>query len=189
MITRRTALAAARIFALGVGVLVATQVPARAEDKPDPQNTVYLDVSYGRIVIRLRPDLAPNHVARIKQLCHDGFYDGQIFHRVIEGFMAQTGDPTGTGGGGSTYPNVKGEFTSAAHFLRGTVGAARTSDPDSANSQFFIMFAPGASLDSQYTIWGQVISGMEFVDKIQRGEPPANPDHILHMRLAADVKG
>ena len=161
--------------------------------KLDPNNTVYLDLTTGRVVIRLRPDLAPKHVERVKQLCRDGFYDGTPWHRVIEGFMAQGGDPTGTGEGGSKYPNLPAEFSNTAHFLRGTVGAARSQDPDSANSQFFIMFAPGPSLDGNYTIWGNVVSGMENVDKIKRGSPDDNgkvdhPDHIVHMRLMADVK-
>ena len=159
----------------------------------DPQNTVYLDLPSGRVVIRLRPDLAPKHVARVKQLCRDGFYDGTPFHRVIEGFMAQGGDPTGTGEGGSKYPNLSAEFSDTAHFLRGTVGAARSQDPNSANSQFFIMFAPGPSLDGNYTIWGNVVSGMDNVDKIKRGSADDNgkvdaPDRIIHMRVAADVK-
>jgi peptidylprolyl isomerase len=183
-------LVAGAAFAQGA---VDADVPPAAPVKLDPQNTVYLDLKDGRVVIRLRPDLAPKHVERVKQLCRDGFYDGTPFHRVIEGFMAQGGDPTGTGEGGSKYPNVPAEFSSTAHFLRGTVGAARSADPDSANSQFFIMFAPGASLDGQYTIWGNVVSGMEFVDKIKRGDPDENgkvadPDKIVHMRVAADVK-
>ncbi len=174
--------------------------PARAQDVPpaeppklDPNNTVYLDLTTGRVVIRLRPDLAPKHVERVKLLCREGFYDGTPFHRVIEGFMAQGGDPTGTGEGGSKYPNLPAEFSNTAHFLRGTVGAARSQDPDSANSQFFIMFAPGPSLDGNYTIWGNVVSGMENVDKIKRGSPDDNgkvdhPDRIVHMRVMADVK-
>jgi len=174
--------------------------PAAADDDAipqlpplDPENTVYLDLTYGRVVIRLRPDLAPLFVARVKQLCRDGFYDGTPFHRVIEGFMAQGGDPTGTGEGHSKYPNVPAEFTDTAHFLRGTVGAARSEDPDSGNSQFFIMFGPKDSLDGNYTIWGNVVSGMEFVDKIKRGDPDdngkvADPDKVVHMRVAADVK-
>jgi len=161
-------------------------------EKPDLENTIYMDLTYGRVVIRLRPDLAPKHVARVKMLCREGFYDGTPFHRVIEGFMAQGGDPTGTGQGGSKYPNLPAEFTTSAHFLRGTVGAARTADPDSANSQFYIMFAPSPHLDGQYTIWGQVIDGMQFVDMIKRGSPGSgtvtNPDRIVHMRVAADVK-
>ena len=171
----------------------APDVPDAAPPKLDPQNTVYLDLTTGRVVIRLRPDLAPKHVARVKQLCRDGFYDGTPFHRVIEGFMAQGGDPTGTGAGGSTYPNLPAEFSTSAHFLRGTVGAARSQDPDSANSQFFIMLAPNTNLDGQYTIWGNVVSGMEYVDKIKRGDPDNNgkvdqPDRIVRMRVAADVK-
>ncbi len=158
----------------------------------DPENTIYMDLKYGRVVIKLRPDLAPKHVERIKMLCREGFYDGTPFHRVIEGFMAQGGDPTGTGQGGSKYPNLPAEFTRSAHFLRGTVGAARTQDPDSANSQFYIMFAPSPHLDGQYTIWGQVVEGMEFVDMIKRGSGSSgtvsDPDRIIHMRVAADVK-
>ena len=158
----------------------------------DPENTLYLDVKGGRVVIQLRPDLAPNHVNQIKTLVRRGFYDGTVFHRVIEGFMAQGGDPTGTGTGGSKLPNLPAEFTHERRFLRGTVGSARTSDPNSANSQFFIMFAPAPSLDGQYTIWGQVIKGMEFVDHIKRGDGQngivKDPDRIVHMRLATDVK-
>jgi len=188
-----------RRFALGaflaLGLAFTSLHQAKADDaaKLDPQNTIYLDIKDGRVVIKLRPDLAPLHVARIKQLVHEHFYDGLVFHRVIDGFMAQTGDPTGTGEGGSKYGNVKAEFSDSAHFLRGTVGAARTpDDPDSANSQFFIMFAPNTHLDGQYTIWGQVVSGMEFVDKINRGDGDSGmvtqPDHIIKMQLAADAK-
>jgi peptidylprolyl isomerase len=165
---------------------------AGSAPKLDPENTIYMDLKYGRVVIRLRPDLAPKHVERVKMLCREGFYDGTPFHRVIEGFMAQGGDPTGTGQGGSKYPNLPAEFTRSAHFLRGTVGAARTQDPDSANSQFYIMFAPSPHLDGQYTIWGQVVEGMEFVDMIKRGSGSSgtvsDPDRIIHMRVAADVK-
>jgi len=156
----------------------------------DPQNTVYLDLPAGRVVIRLRPDLAPKMVERVKQLCHDHFYDGTPFHRVIDGFMAQGGDPTGTGEGGSKYPNVPAEFSQSAHFVRGSVGAARTSDPDTANSQFFIMFAPSEHLDGQYTIFGQVVSGMQFVDALKKGDPESghvdDPDKIVKMRLESD---
>jgi peptidylprolyl isomerase len=178
---------------LVAGAAFAEGTPVAAPEKLDPQNTVYIDMTAGRIVIKLRPDLAPKHVERVKQLCRDGFYDGTPFHRVIEGFMAQGGDPTGTGEGGSKYPNLPAEFSTTAHFLRGTVGAARAADPDSANSQFFIMFAPGPSLDGQYTIWGNVVSGMDVVDKIKRGSAEDNgkvdgPDRIVHMRVAADVK-
>jgi len=183
-----SAMAAATITAAA-----AQDVPTAPPIKLDPQNTVYIDLASGRVTIRLRPDLAPKHVERVKQLCREGFYDGTPFHRVIEGFMAQGGDPTGTGEGGSKYPNVPAEFTNTAHFLRGTVGAARNQDSDSANSQFFIMFAPGPALDGQYTIWGNVVDGMENVDKIKRGDADSNgkvaaPDRIVHMRLAADVK-
>ena len=133
--------------------------------------------------ITLRPDLAPKHVAQITKLAKDGFYNGIVFHRVIEGFMAQTGDPTGTGMGGSKLPDIKAEFTQEP-FKRGTVGMARSSDPDSANSQFFIMFAPGDFLNGQYTVWGQVDEkGMQCVDKIERGEPPANPDKMVKVTV------
>ncbi len=158
--------------------------------KLDPANTVNLDIPQGRIVIALRPDLAPKMVARFKLLCHEHFYDGTPFHRVITGFMAQGGDPTGTGEGGSKYPNVPAEFSQSAHFVRGSLGAARTSEPDTANSQFFIMFAPSEHLDGQYTLFGQVVSGMNFVDAIKRGDPDSghvdSPDKILKMRVAND---
>jgi len=157
----------------------------------DLENTLYLDVPYGRVVIALRPDLAPGHVERVKQLAREGFYDSTPFHRVIDGFMAQGGDPTGTGTSGSSYPDLAAEFTTKAKFVRGTVGAARTSDPHSANSQFFIMFAPSPNLDGQYTIWGEVISGMEFVDKIKRGSGGSGsvrePDRVIKMQVAADA--
>ena len=159
---------------------------ADAQAALDPQNTVYMDVKYGRVVIRLRPDLAPKHVERVKLLCHEHFYDGTPFHRVIDGFMAQGGDPTGTGTGGSKYPDLPAEFSQSAHFLRGTVGAARTQNPNTANSQFYICFAPAPFLDGQYTIWGQVVSGMEFVDDLAKGEPPRTPDKIVKMRLMAE---
>jgi len=171
------------------GLAAAPILSRAAFAQTDLQNTVYMDLPSGRVVIQLLPDLAPKHVARVKELCKEGFYDNTPFHRVIEGFMAQGGDPTGTGTGGSKLPDLPAEFTEKAHFLRGTVGAARSSDPNSANSQFFIMFAPAPSLDGQYTIWGRVISGMEFVDKIKRGNGPNGmvqvPDRIIHMRLAA----
>jgi peptidylprolyl isomerase len=139
------------------------------------------------VVIRLRPDLAPGHVARMKELAREGFYDGIVFHRVIEGFMAQTGDPTGTGRGGSGK-KLKAEFTKTA-FERGVIGAARTPDPDSADSQFFICFAPARFLDGQYTVWGEVVEGMEAVDKIARGEPPRKPDAIKSLKVQADIQG
>ena len=157
----------------------------------DPENTLLVDLKDGQVVIKLHPELAPKHVARVKELAREGFYDGTPFHRVIEGFMAQGGDPTGTGSGGSQKPNLPAEFSKSAKFLRGTVGAARTGDPNSANSQFYIMFAPAPHLDGQYTIWGQVVSGMEFVDKIKRGSggsgSVSGPDKILKARVAADA--
>jgi peptidylprolyl isomerase len=160
--------------------------PVRAAD---PENTIYLDVPKGRVVIELRPDLAPQTVAQIKALVRRGFYDGIVFHRVIPGFMAQTGDPTGTGTGGSGH-NVPAEF-SQAHFLRGTVGMARSANPNSGDSQFFICFAPQPGLDGQYTIFGQVTSGMEFIDAIKPGAPGSgmvtNPDKIVRMQIAADA--
>ena len=153
---------------------------------PDPENTLYLDLKHGRVVIQLRPDLAPKHVERIKSLTRQGFYDGIIFHRVIDGFMAQSGDPTGTGTGGSRSPDLKAEFSNEP-FTRGTLGMARAQHPDSANSQFFIMFARAGHLDRQYTVWGQVVEGMEFVDMIARGSPAANPDKIVKLQVAADA--
>ncbi|MHA7772789.1 peptidylprolyl isomerase [Roseibium sp. M-1] len=153
----------------------------------DLENTLYLDLKDGRVVIQLRPDLAPQHVERIKKLAREGFYDGIVFHRVIDGFMAQTGDPTGTGMGGSNEPDLKAEFSNAP-FERGTLGMARAQNPNSANSQFFIMFDEGAFLNGQYTVFGEVVDGMEFVDNITRGEPPANPDKIVKMQVAADAQ-
>jgi cyclophilin family peptidyl-prolyl cis-trans isomerase len=144
------------------------------------QNTLVLETTQGRVVIELRPDLAPNHVARIKELAQQGFYNGVVFHRVIEGFMAQTGDPTGTGRGGSGK-NLKAEFSKAPH-ERGTVSMARANHPDSADSQFFICFDDAGFLDGKYTVWGRVIEGMENVDKIKRGEPVKDPDKIISMR-------
>ncbi len=152
----------------------------------DPENILYLDLKDGRVTIKLRPDLAPNHVARIKKLTREGFYDGIVFHRVIDGFMAQTGDPTGTGMGGSDEPDIKAEFSDAP-FERGVLGMARAADPDSANSQFFIMFSDGTWLNGQYTVWGEVVDGMSLVDNIAKGEPPANPDKIIKMQVAADA--
>ncbi|WP_244628051.1 peptidylprolyl isomerase [Stappia taiwanensis] len=154
---------------------------------PDLENTLYLDLKDGRVVIRLRPDLAPKHVERLKKLTRDGFYDGIVFHRVIDGFMAQTGDPTGTGTGGSDLPDLAAEFSDAP-FKRGTLGMARAQNPNSANSQFFIMFADGDWLNGQYTVFGEVVEGMDLVDKIKRGEPVQNPDKIIKMQVAADAK-
>jgi cyclophilin family peptidyl-prolyl cis-trans isomerase len=168
---------------LALNVLIAG--PASAAG--DPDNTLVMSLKCGNVVIDLRPDLAPKHVAQIKKLTRQGFYDGIVFHRVIDGFMAQTGDPTGTGTGGSKEPNLPAEF-SKEHFARGTLGMARTNDPDSANSQFFIMFADGAFLDGNYTVFGKVRSGMDCVDQINKGEPPAKPDKIVRLKVQKDVK-
>ena len=149
------------------------------------ENQIYLDLKDGRVVIDLRPDVAPEHVARIKELTRDGFYDGIVFHRVIEGFMAQTGDPKGTGMGGSGQ-KLKAEFSDVP-FVRGTVGMARGQDPNSGDSQFFICFSDAQFLNGKYTVWGTVSQGMEHVDKIVRGEPPVNPDIIVKMQVAADA--
>src|SRR5580692_9854652 len=156
----------------------------------DPENTLYLDLSAGRVVIEMRPDLAPEHCAHIKALARRGFYDGIVFHRVIDGFMAQTGDPTGTGSGGSGNL-LKAEFNDEPH-IRGTLSMARTSDPNSADSQFFICFADARFLDRQYTVWGKVVSGMEHIDAIKKGSQAANgavtnPDAIVKMQVAADA--
>ena len=148
----------------------------------DPENTMKLETTKGDVVIEMRPDLAPNHVARIKELVREGFYDGIVFHRVIDGFMAQTGCPHGTGTGGSKYPNLKQEFNAAPH-KRGTCSMARAASPDSANSQFFICFDDASFLDRQYTVWGEVVSGMENVDKIKRGEPVRDPDKIVSAKM------
>ena len=151
----------------------------------DTENTLILETTQGPVTIEMRPDLAPGHVARIKELVREGFYDGIVFHRVIEGFMAQTGDPTGTGTGGSGQ-KLRAEFNTEPH-TRGAVSMARAQNPDSADSQFFICFDEATFLDRQYTVWGRVIEGMENVDKITRGEPPRNPDKILSVRVAADA--
>ena len=163
---------------------------ARADDT-DPQNLLYMDLSFGRVVIQLRPDLAPAASAQLKKLARSGFYDGVVFHRVIAGFMAQGGDPTGTGTGGSGHP-LRAEFSQSEHFVRGTVGMARSSDPNSADSQFYIMFDAAPALDGKYTIFGKVVSGMEYVDQLKKGDPAsngivANPDKIVKMQVAADV--
>jgi cyclophilin family peptidyl-prolyl cis-trans isomerase len=155
-------------------------------DIKDPENTIVMETTKGKVVIALRPDLAPKHAERIKQLAREGFYDGIVFHRVIDGFMAQVGCPHGTGTGGSKHPNLKAEFNAEPH-VRGICSMARSSNPDSANSQFFIVFDDARFLDRQYTVWGQVIEGMENVDKIKRGEPVQNPDKITSMKVAADV--
>ena len=151
----------------------------------DKENTLLMETTTGSVVIRMRPDLAPGHVARIKELARQGFYDGVVFHRVIDGFMAQTGDPTGTGMGGSGQ-KLKAEFSKEPH-VRGTASMARAQNPDSGDSQFFICFADAGFLDGQYTVWGQVTEGMDAVDKIKRGEPVKDPDKIVSMKVAADV--
>jgi peptidylprolyl isomerase len=178
-----------RVLAVLFAIMCAA--PVIAQTLPpglDPQNTLYLDTAYGRVVIKLRTDIAPHHAERLKQLAHDHFYDNVPFHRVIDGFMAQTGDGQhGNGTGGSKYPDLKAEFSSVP-FKRGVVGMARTSDPNSANSQFFIMFADGAFLNGKYTVVGEVVSGMDVIDKLKKGEPPANPDKIVKMQVAADAK-
>src|SRR5215469_15419162 len=152
----------------------------------DPEDTLVLETTQGGVVIAMRPDLAPNHVARIKELVRDGFYDGVVFHRVIDGFMAQTGDPTGTGTGGSGK-KLKAEFNKEKH-VRGTTSMARAQNPDSADSQFFICFDDAPFLNGQYTVWGAVIEGMENVDKIKRGEPVKNPDRIVSAKMATDAE-
>ena len=152
----------------------------------DKENTLYIQLKDGRVVIEMRPDLAPKHVAQIKKLAREGKYDGLVFHRVIEGFMAQTGDPQGTGMGGMG-DKLPAEFSKEPH-VRGSVSMARTNDPNSAQSQFFIVFKDSNFLDGKYTVWGKVTKGMECVDKIKRGEPPTNPDKMVRVRVAADVK-
>ncbi len=170
---------------LGSLVLIMA-VSASPADAQDLENTLYMELEYGRVVIQTRPDLAPEHVARIKELAREGYYDGLVFHRVIDGFMAQTGDPTGTGSGGSGR-KLLAEFSDEP-YVRGTLGMARTNDPNSADSQFFITFVPTPFLNGQYTVWGQVVEGMDAVDQIVRGEPPANPDRIISLKVAADVQ-
>lgn len=173
------------IFAFAVSPAFA-QTTAPAPAAPDLENMLVLDLSTGgRVTIQMYPTNAPAHVERIKTLTRQGFYNGIIFHRVIDGFMAQTGDPTGTGQGGSELPDLKAEFNRIPH-LRGTVSMARTNDPDTANSQFFICFQPRFSLDNKYTVFGRVTSGMQFVDAIERGEPPLNPSKVLQASIAAD---
>ncbi len=174
-----------------MSLLVATLAfagPAAAQTpKADPANTLVIELKTGKVLIRLRPDLAPKHVERVKTLAKKGFYDGIVFHRVIEGFMAQTGDPTGTGTGGSGLGNVAAEFT-PTQFERGVIGAARSSSPNSADSQFFIVFKHSPFLNGQYTVWGEVIEGMTHVDQIKRGEPVPNPDKMLKVYLQSDQK-
>ena len=163
-----------------------TTAPVSAPTAPELENMLVLDLSTGgRVTIQMFPAVAPAHVERIKTLTRQGFYNGVIFHRVIDGFMAQTGDPKGTGQGGSELPDLKAEFNDTPH-LRGTVSMARTNEPDTANSQFFICFQPRFSLDKKYTVFGRVTSGMQFVDAIERGEPPVNPSTVTQASIASD---
>jgi cyclophilin family peptidyl-prolyl cis-trans isomerase len=152
----------------------------------EPENTLVIETTKGPVKIEMRPDLAPKHVEHIKKLAREGFYDGVVFHRVIDGFMAQTGCPQGSGTGGSKYPNLQAEFNTEPH-VRGTVSMARAQSPNSANSQFFICFDDARFLDKQYTVWGKVTEGMENVDKIKKGEPVQDPDKIVSMKVAADA--
>ncbi|NIA70889.1 peptidylprolyl isomerase [Pelagibius litoralis] len=177
---------------LAIGILVMTTSTSDATAAPDPENVLVMELKDGVVRIEMLPDLAPQHVEQIKKLTRDGFYDGIVFHRVIDGFMAQTGDPTGTGRGGSELPDIPAEF-SAEPFERGVAGMARSQSPDSANSQFFITFAPARFLDKQYTVWGRVVEGMEYIDMIKkapRGDQSGtvrDPDKIITLRIAADV--
>jgi peptidylprolyl isomerase len=189
---QRAAIIVGLVLALGLSL---SELPRQAFAGPakDEQHLIYLDTKDGRITIKLRPDLAPKHVAQIEALTKRGFYDGVVFHRVIDGFMAQTGDPTGTGMGKSDLPDIPAEF-SAEPFKRGTVGMARSQDPNSANSQFFICFADAPFLNNNYTVVGQVISGMEVVDKIKKGAKEdngavTNPDKVVKMQLGAGAEG
>ena len=173
-------------------VVIAKEAEKGKSAKTNPENTIYLQLAGGRVVIELLPESAPNHVARIKELTREKFYDGVVFHRVIDGFMAQTGDPTGTGMGGSGKPDLKAEFNDVPHD-RGVLSMARSSSPDSANSQFFIVLEDSHFLDGKYTVWGKVVEGMQFVDAIKKGDARQNgkvdnPDKIITMRVAADVK-
>jgi peptidylprolyl isomerase len=180
----------AAAFGLLALVAVGGVLPAQAQEKLDMENTLYIDLEYGRVVVKMRPDLAPKHVARVKELARQGFYDGLIFHRVIEGFMAQTGDPKGDGTGGSGT-NIPAEFNAGQH-TRGALSMARASNINSADSQFFIVLADSPHLNGQYTYWGEVTSGMEFVDQIRKGNPAANgkvpyPDRMVRVQVAADA--
>lgn len=177
------------LAALALAFLAMTAPATAQTPKTDPENTLVIELKSGKVIVELLPKIAPKHVARVKTLARQGFYNGIVFHRVIEGFMAQTGDPTGTGTGGSKLGNVPAEFTPTA-FERGTVGAARSSSPDSADSQFFICFKQSPFLNGKYTVWGQVVSGMQFVDGIKKGEPGSgsvsNPDKMLKVYVLKD---
>lgn len=172
------------------GILLSISVNSAEPQNRSAGNVVHMELKYGRVVLELRPDIAPKHVERIKKLIREGFYNGLKFHRVIDGFMAQTGDPRGDGTGGSKYPNVEQEFSKKEKFTRGTLGMARSSDPNSANSQFFITFEATPWLNEQYTIFGKVIRGMKYVDQIKRGHPRTgqlkDPDTIVSMKIVAD---
>ncbi|TVS00489.1 MAG: peptidylprolyl isomerase [Rhodospirillales bacterium] len=175
-----------------IGAMLAAAGSSGGAAAADAEDTLYLDLADGRVIIEMRPELAPQHVARIRELAREGFYDGLTFHRVIDGFMAQTGDPRGDGTGGSGQ-KLAAEF-SRAPFVRGTVGMARAQDPNSADSQFFIMLAPAPHLNGQYTVWGRVVEGMQHVDAIRKGDPRSNgvvdnPDRIVRMQVAADADG
>ncbi len=179
-----------KLFAIGI---LAMTISNGAQADLDPENTLILELKDGKVVIELLPDLAPSHVERIKELTREKFYDGIVFHRVMDGFMAQTGDPTGTGSGGSDKPDLRAEF-SAEPFVRGVIGMARTNQPHTANSQWFITLADSRFLDTQYTVWGRVVDGMEFVDNIKKAPAGSqsgavtDPDQIISLRVAADVK-
>jgi peptidylprolyl isomerase len=179
------------IFLAGLLVTAGLLITAFDARAASPDNTLYMDLKDGRVVIELRPDLAPKHVQRIKKLVKEGFYDGLTFHRVITGFMAQTGDPKGDGTGGSKYPDLPAEFTPTP-FKRGTIGAARSGNPNSANSQFFICLEDASHLNGNYTVWGQVTEGMQLVDRIKKGAGANgqvfNPDKIIKMQLASDAR-
>jgi len=184
-LSSKLSLLLAAIFAFALSPAFA-QTPAAAPAAPDLENMLVLDLSTGgRVTIQMYPTDAPAHIERIKTLTRQGFYNNVVFHRVIDGFMAQTGDPQGTGQGGSELPDLKAEFNRIPH-LRGTVSMARTNEPDTANSQFFICFQPRFNLDNKYTVFGRVTSGMQFVDAIARGEPPVNPSKVIQASIAAD---
>jgi cyclophilin family peptidyl-prolyl cis-trans isomerase len=187
---RRGFVAILAVLLVASGLSLANANAQQGRENLDLEDTLYLDLESGRVTIEMRPDLAPNHVARIKELVRDGFYDGVVFHRVIDGFMAQTGDPTGTGRGGSGQ-NLDAEFSLENH-VRGVVSMARAQSPDSADSQFFIVFEDAPWLDGQYTVWGKVVDGMELVDGIKKGTDSSgmveDPDHIVKMQIAADAQ-
>ena len=176
------------LLAVLLAVAPAAAAPAQLPAGVDPQNAIVIDTNQGRIIVKLRPDLAPKHAERIKTLAREKYYDNVPFHRVISGFMAQTGDGQNKNGtGGSKYPNLPAEFSSTP-FKRGVVGMARANDPNSANSQFFFMYADGSFLNGKYTVVGEVVSGMDVVDKIKKGEPVVNPDRMVRVQVGADVK-